>query len=134
MARRRSRFGEVERFFLGVAADAGYMAIMSDFIDLAGESGVTYRFQRVSDLNALPAIAGNYVYVRGEGPQMKVICAGTGDTLAAARGRWSEAVRDHGAEAVFVRRNVSRRSRLQEHDDLVRRNAPPMEAGEESAG
>jgi hypothetical protein len=107
------------------------MLCMSDFVDLPGASGAVYRFQRVQDLDALPAIAGNYVYVRGEGRALKVICAGTGDTLAKARKGWPEAVAQHGAEALFVRRNVSRRSRAQEHRDIVERAAPEIDAGED---
>jgi hypothetical protein len=107
---------------------------MSEFIDLAGASGVVYRFQRVPDLGALPAIAGNFVYVRGQGSGMSVICAGTGETLLDAGKHWAEAVREHQAEAIFVRKNVSRRSREQEHRDIVEARAPSMDAGENFAG
>ena len=104
---------------------------MSDFIDLAGSSGARYRFQRVTNTAVLPAIAGNFVYVRGHGPALTVICAGTGETLANAGSRWAEAVREHQAEAIFVRRNVSRRSREQEHRDIAEQHSPSMEAAEE---
>jgi uncharacterized membrane protein len=107
---------------------------MSEFIDLAGASGVVYRFQRVSDLGALPAIAGNFVYVRGESPDVTVVCAGTGETLLEAGKRWAEAVREHQAEAIFVRKNVSRRSREQEHRDIVEGRVPSMDASENFAG
>ncbi len=104
---------------------------MQAFIDLTGASGVTYRFQRVDDSDQLPAIAGNFVYVRGHGAGLTVICAGTGEPLANAASRWAEAVRDHQAEAIFVRRNVSRRSRELEHRDIAEQHDLPMEAAED---
>ncbi len=42
---------------------------MQSFIDLEGASGATYRFHRVDDLTNLPAIAGNFAYVQGDGPR-----------------------------------------------------------------
>ena len=104
---------------------------MSDFIDLAGASGAQYRFQHIADLDALPAIAGNFVYVRGARAALKVVGVGTAESLAAARKRWAEAVRDHGAEAVFVRRNVSRRIRQLEHQDIVQQIHPALDAAED---
>jgi hypothetical protein len=110
------------------------MLLMSDFIDLAGSSGAVYRFQRVPDLKALPFIAGNFVYVRGRGESMAVICAGTGESLRVAGRLWSEAVSQHQAEGLFVRKNVSRRSREQEHRDIVGRRAPRIDAAEDFEG
>jgi hypothetical protein len=107
------------------------MARMSDFIDLSGASGAHYRFQRVADLNVLPAIAGNFIYVRGQGQGLTVVCAGTGESLSQAGKRWAEAVREHRADALFVRRNVSRRSRELEHKDIVQQVHPAMEAAED---
>ena len=114
-----------------MAAQTRQWDFMSDFIDLAGSSGARYRFQRVTNTSILPAIAGNFVYVRGQGPDLTLICAGTGETLAHAASRWAEAVREHQAEAIFVRRNVSRRSREQEHRDIVEQHDLPMEAPED---
>jgi hypothetical protein len=107
---------------------------MSDFIDLAGSSGALYRFQRVSDLKALPAIAGNFVYVRGAGEGLAVICAGTGESLRVAEQLWTQAVSQHQAEGLFVRKNVSRRSREHEHRDIVGRRAPRIDAAEDFEG
>ena len=102
---------------------------MFEFIDLPGASGAHYRFQRVDNLDAIPAIAGNFVYVRGQGGAMSLICAGTGDSLSAARKRWTEA-QAHGADQLYVRRNVSRRSRQQEHEDIVAAARPTIDAAE----
>ena len=54
-------------------------------IDLAGASGALYRFERIDDLERLPAIAGNFVYVRGSGRAVTVICAGADETLRRPR-------------------------------------------------
>jgi hypothetical protein len=99
---------------------------MQNFVDLAGASGATYRFHRVGDLSQLPAIAGNFVYVRGLPEDMNVICCGTDETLLNADRQWPSAVQEHQAEALFVRLNVSWKVRSHEHDDIVGRYAPKM--------
>ncbi len=95
-------------------------------IDLTGASGAVYRFERVDDLEQLPAIAGNFVYVQGDGRAVIVICAGVDETLRRAGERLAEARQQHGAEGLYVRRNVSRRARAQEHADIVDHYRPVM--------
>ncbi len=95
-------------------------------IDLAGASGALYRFERIDDLERLPAIAGNFVYVRGSGRDITVICAGADETLRRAGAQLSEAKRRYDAESVSIRRNVSRRTREQEHADIIGAYSPVM--------
>ena len=95
-------------------------------IDLAGASGALYRFERIDDLERLPAIAGNFVYVRGSGRAVTVICAGADETLRRAGAQLSDARRRYDAEAVYIRRNVSRRTRELEHTDIVDHYRPVM--------
>src|ERR1700756_4417780 len=99
---------------------------MQSFLDLPGSSGATYRFLRVEDVAALPAIAGNFVYVRSRGAGMAVICCGTVETLLQAADQWPAAVRDHRAQAIFIRRNISWKTRAHEHADLAEQHQPPM--------
>ena len=74
----------------------------------------------------MPAIAGNFVYVRGSGRAVTVICAGADETLRRAGAQLSDARRRYDAEAVYIRRNVSRRTREQEHTDIVDHYRPVM--------
>jgi len=99
---------------------------MQNFLDLPGASGATYRFQHVNDLGQLPAIAGNFVYVRGKAQKLTVLCCGTDETLLRAADQWPKAIQAHQAEAIFVRLNVSWKTRAQEHDDLIRQHQPAM--------
>jgi hypothetical protein len=99
---------------------------MQNFIDLEGASGTTYRFQRVEDLSKLPAIAGNFVYVQGDGPKPTVVCCGADETLLGAANRWPAAQQSHGADAIYVRKNVSWKVRASEHEDIVERYRPPL--------
>jgi hypothetical protein len=99
---------------------------MQSFIDLEGASGATYRFQRVDDIAHLPAIAGNFVYVRSDGPKPAVVCCGVCETLLRAREAWPAAQRDHGAEAIYVRKNVSWKVREAEHNDILGRQRPAL--------
>jgi hypothetical protein len=103
---------------------------MQSFIDLEGASGATYRFHRVDDFSNLPAIAGNFAYVQGDGPKPVVVCCGTDDTLLKATARWPAAQLAHRATAIYVRRNVSWKVRAHEHDDLVKKHRPPLVVAE----
>jgi hypothetical protein len=104
---------------------------MQSFLDLAGASGVTYRFHRVERTDQLPAIAGNFAYVRGEGQALAVVGCGTADTLLRARDRWSEAIQDYQADGIFVRLNVSWKTRGREHEDIVLKLQPAMVIADE---
>jgi hypothetical protein len=104
---------------------------MQNFIDLVGVSGTTYRFQRVDDPSKLPAIAGNFVYVLGDGPELTVVCCGADETLLRAANWWPAAQQSHGATAIYVRKNVSRKVRGTEHEDIVERYRPPIVAAPE---
>jgi hypothetical protein len=104
---------------------------MQNFIDLAGVSGTFYRFHRVVDHANLPAIAGNFIYVRGEVPDLAIICCGTDETLLNATNQWPKAADESGAEAMFVRLNVSRKTRGEEHADIVQLHRPKMIVADE---
>jgi hypothetical protein len=104
---------------------------MQSFIDLEGASGATYRFQRVDDLSNLPAIAGNFAYVQGEGPKPVLVCCGTDETLLKAANRWPAAQQSHQATGIYVRKNVSWKVRAYEHEDLVKKHRPPLVAAAE---
>jgi len=99
---------------------------MQSFIDLEGASGVTYRFHRIDDPSNLPAIAGNFAYVQGDGPTPVLVCCGTDETLLKAAVRWPAAQQSHHATAIYVRKNVSWKIRAVEHDDIVKRHRPPL--------
>lgn len=111
---------------LGLVKPPAYDDAMQSFIDLEGASGATYRFHRVVDLANLPAIAGNFAYVQGNGPNPVVVCCGTDETLLKAAARWSAAQQVHRATAIYVRRNVSWRTRAHEHADIVAKHRPPL--------
>lgn len=99
---------------------------MQSFIDLEGASGAIYRFHRVDDLANLPAIAGNFAYVHGDGPRPVVVCCGTDETLLRAAARWPTAQQAHRATAIYVRRNVSWKVRAHEHQDIVKKHRPAL--------
>lgn len=99
---------------------------MQSFIDLEGASGAIYRFQRIEDPSDLPAIAGNFAYVQGDGPRPLVVCCGTDETLLKAAVRWPAAQQAHRATAIYVRKNVSWKARAHEHEDIVKKHRPPL--------
>lgn len=101
---------------------------MKDSLDLQGASGATYRFRLVADPAGLPATSGNFVYVRWRGAAAQVACCGAVHTLASANRFWDEAVRAHKVEGLYIRLNVARAVRDQEHEDLMAKLRPPMSA------
>lgn len=95
---------------------------MTDFIDLTGASGATYRFRAWSDAGQTP-MAGNFVVVDGLARPPRIGLAGViGDLSKAPSAARSAGV---AGEAMFVRLNVSRQTRAQEHEDLVAQHRPP---------
>ena len=99
---------------------------MQDLLDLTGASGADYRFRRVEDPARLPTTAGNFLYVRWRGSTPQVLCCGAVNSLVEASDRWDFAVRSHGAQGLYVRLNVARSKRREEHLDIVTRLQPPM--------
>ena len=110
----------------------GYGVAVQDLLDLQGASGATYRFRLIADPGALPATSGNYVYVRFRGATPQVLACGAVNTLGAAARGWDEAVRAHAVAALYIRLNVARAARDQEHADLVAKYRPPMAAIDEA--
>jgi hypothetical protein len=98
---------------------------MNPVLDLTGASGAVYRFRLVGDLNDLPVMAGNFVCVRGDGGG-EIVCCGTARSLVQARGVWAAAVKEHKADQLYVRLNVSRSLREAEHEDIVQAARPPL--------
>ncbi len=99
---------------------------MKEHLDLRGESGAVYRFQLIRDDAKVPAEGGNFVYVRQTGDEWTVVYAGVSDTLHDSRQQWAKASSEHGANAIFVRRNITRSQREREHNDIVAECRPVM--------
>ena len=90
---------------------------MSDFLDLKGASGRSYRF-RLDDGPTPSPMGGNYCFVRREGRSASPIVLGVAASLATARDGWA-AARERGATHLYTRLNVARGARAAEHDDMV---------------
>ncbi len=99
---------------------------MKEHLDLQGASGATYRFRLILDPGQLPATSGNFVYVRWRGVTPQVAFCGAVNSLGSANRFWDQAVRAHGVEGLYVRLNVARSKRDEEHADLVEKLRPPM--------
>ena len=101
---------------------------MKEHVDLQGASGASYRFRLVADPGQLPASSGNFAYVRWRGAAPQIACCGAVNSLLSANRLWDEAVRGHGVEGLYIRLNVARAVRDEEHADLVQKLRPPMTA------
>lgn len=104
----------------------GHDRAVQDHVDLKGASGAVYRFRLIADPNRLPISAGNFTYVRWRGSTPQVMCCGAVNSLVEAVRQWDLAVRSHGAEGLYIRLNVARSTRTDEHRDLIERLRPPM--------
>jgi hypothetical protein len=100
---------------------------MKDIIDLRGASSSAYRFTRFRDGNPLSAMGGNFVYARETGDVTTIVFVGEAQNLlTGAQTLWDEAVRDHGAEGLYTRLNISERTRKAEHTDILAGARTPM--------
>uniref|UniRef100_B0T9E2 Uncharacterized protein n=1 Tax=Caulobacter sp. (strain K31) TaxID=366602 RepID=B0T9E2_CAUSK len=111
---------------LAQGAGRDYVREVKEHLDLQGASGATYRFRLIADPGQLPATSGNFVYVRWRGSVPQVFCCGAVNSLTSATRLWDVAVRTHGAEGLYVRLNVARAQRDEEHADLIEKIRPPM--------
>jgi len=96
-----------------------YRDDVKPFVDLAGASGDLYRFRRVE--GGLSPVGGNFVYVREEGGETKVVCCGKARSLGSVlMGRvW---ISDENAlpdDTLYIRLNSASRVRDAEHEDLI---------------
>ena len=96
---------------------------MTAFIDIVGSSGSSYRFRAVAP-DALPQSAGNFILVRHEDGQPRIVCSGAANRLAEAAGVWRETVQQHDAQAMFIYLNTTRRAREAVHADVVAASRP----------
>jgi hypothetical protein len=100
---------------------------MKDIIDVRGASSAAYRFTRFRDGNPLSAMGGNFLYAREVVDVTTVLYVGEAQNLlTGSRVLWDEAVRDHGAEGLYTRLNISERTRQAVHDDILAASAAPM--------
>jgi hypothetical protein len=100
---------------------------MRDIIDVKGASGAVYRFTRFRDGSPLSAMGGNYIYARQHPTGPEILFAGEAQNLlTGARARWAQAVREHAAEELFTRLNISEHTRKREHADIAAAEALPM--------
>lgn len=94
---------------------------MGIFVDLSGASGASYRFRAWPEGGPTPA-AGNFAVVEVADGELKVHLVGVTNNLSTCEGPASAAGLDN--TRLFVRLNVARLTRRQEHEDLVARYAP----------
>jgi hypothetical protein len=104
---------------------------MRDLIDVKGASGAVYRFTRFRVGNPLSAMGGNFIYASEVGDASQIIYAGEAQNLLTdARVLWDQAVREHAAEGLYTRLNISESVRQKEHTDITSAYLPPMNAAE----
>lgn len=92
---------------------------MREQIELCGASGARYRFRRIAELELLPGAGGNFVYTKTVAGREVVVACGTSETLSSAGEFWPKVTQRHGADAIYVRLNVSRACRQAEHEDIA---------------
>ena len=97
-----------------------------DFLDVTGASGRAYRFRGVS-LEQLPATAGHLILTTGARPRLGYrLCAAAGSLDRAVPVVREALAGAHGAR-IFIRLNVSRAARDDEHADIVAAVRPELD-------
>jgi hypothetical protein len=96
---------------------------MGIFIDLVGASGATYRFRAWREGDQAP-MAGNFAVVVKAGRTVELLMLGV--TIDLSKAQTHAAAAGLAGKPLFVRLNVARATRRQEHDDIVANYAPPQ--------
>lgn len=102
---------------------------MTDFVELQGASGASYRFRRAVP-GDLPAMAGNAVIATGVPARLKVLFCGSARSLAQAASTLSQTLSAHKGARLYVRLSVARTTRDAEHADLVAGLNPEAHTGD----
>lgn len=87
-----------------------------------------YRFRRVSS-DALPATAGNFLYVRDTGG-LDIVCCGSANGLFRAEALRAELTGEHGPVELYIRLNVASALRAHELGDLCEQHPPKRVAAD----
>ena len=104
---------------------------MREFVDLRGASGSLYRFRLWPEGGAHPPIAGNYIVLREEASELKVLLAAVTADLSQAAAEARKALAKDSQARLYTRLNVARAVRNAEHEDIVEAYKPAMlSAGE----
>ena len=102
---------------------------MSRQIELAGASGVRYRYTSMDENRFLPPAGANFVIAKVTKEGAEVVFAGETDNLASQSWRAplekARAASGEGA-TVLTRLNVTRAVREAERQDLLQQYNPPM--------
>lgn len=107
---------------------------MLEWANFCGQSGESYRFERVSSEADWARMAGVIIFAAPEGRFWRVIRIGEQGGVADdinAFWRWREA-RRYGASAVFIRREADFRHRREEAADLIAGLDPLVSASSEA--
>ncbi|MDF2900395.1 MAG: hypothetical protein K0Q62_454 [Phenylobacterium sp.] len=102
---------------------------MARQIDIAGKSGVRYRYTALEEDRTLPPAGANYVICKPGSAGVDVLFVGETDSLArtAWREQLAKAKDVYGDDAdVLTRLNVRSAVRQAEQDDLIEEHRPPM--------
>ena len=105
---------------------------MARHLDIAGQSGTSYRYKALEEMRPVPPGGANFVYVKWDGDAPKIVYAGETDSLhRSVFETWDEAQSGYGATEIFARLNITGVVRRGEHDDVVAQHEPPMNMGGE---
>lgn len=101
---------------------------MTRQIDLAGASGLLYRYTPIDEDRFLPPAGANYVIAEITSDGANVVYAGETDNLAsqAWRSDLEKARRKYAEATVLTRLNVTRAVREAERNDLIEHYHPPL--------
>ena len=104
---------------------------MREFVDLRGASGSLYRFRLWPEGGAHPPIAGNYIVLREDASELKVLLAAVTADLSQAAVEARKALAKDPQARLYTRLNVARAVRNAEHEDIVEAYKPAvLNAGE----
>lgn len=100
---------------------------MTQQLEVPGQSGQTYRYLPLENAGPRSPTGANFLFVKVKGGESTIVYAG--ETECLHRGvnvGFERAKKTHGANAIFVRLNVTRAVREAELSDVLAQHQPPM--------
>ena len=95
-----------------------------------GASGKRYNYQALDLENqkTFPPTGGNYVFTRGVGKEVEIVCAGETDNwnISVFRTLWSKAAAQCRATKAYIHVNPDQKTRQIEGWDLIKKHRPQL--------
>ena len=109
-----------------LSSSGSYSVAVGPILDVTGASGAIYRFRLCGDLSQLPATAGNFLWVGSAAAPDQIVCCGVARSLLDVADNHRTVAAQHPFAELYIRLNVIRSAREEEHRDIIAASKPDL--------